>query len=74
MEAALLLADDISEDSILAMDKALMLHQPGFPPEDVGRFRTEQVWIGRGEAGPRVADFVAPHQDRVPGAIEELVR
>lgn len=74
MEAALRLADDISEDSILATHKALMLHQAGFPPEEVGRFRTEQVWIGKGEAGPRVADFVAPHQDRVPGAIGDLVR
>jgi len=74
MEAALQLADDISEDSILAMHKALMLHQAGFPPEDVGRFRTEQVWIGRGEAGPRLADFVPPHHDRVPGAVGDLVR
>lgn len=74
MEAALQLADDISEDSILAMHKALMLHQIGFPPEDVGRFRTEPVWIGKGEAGPRLADFVAPHQGRVPGAIDDLVR
>lgn len=74
MEAALQLADDISENSILAMHKALMLHQTGFPPEDVGRFRNEQVWIGKGEAGPRVADFVAPRQGRVPGAIGDLVR
>ena len=74
MEAALQLADDISEHSILAMHRALMLPQTGFPPEDAGRFRTEQVWIGRGEAGPRLADFVAPHQDRVPGAIGDLVR
>ncbi|WP_323741052.1 Fic family protein [Microbacterium abyssi] len=74
MEAALQLANEISEDSILAMHTALMLHQTGFPPEDAGRFRTEQVWIGRGEAGPRLADFVAPHHDRVPGAIGDLVR
>jgi len=74
MEAALQLADDISEESILAMHTALMLHQSGFPPEHAGRFRAEQVWIGRGEAGPRLADFVAPHHDRVPGAIRDLVR
>ncbi|WP_127818855.1 Fic family protein [Microbacterium sp. CPCC 204701] len=72
MEAALALADDISEDSILAMHKALMLHQTGFPPEDAGRYRQEQVWIGPGEAGPRLADFVAPHHDRIPGAIDDL--
>lgn len=73
MEAALALADDISEDSILAMHKALMLHQTGFPLQDAGRYRQEQVWIGRGEAGPRLADFVAPHHDRISGAIEDLV-
>ena len=73
MEAALALADDLSEDSILAMHRALMLHQTGFPPEDAGRYRQEQVWIGRGEAGPRLADFVAPHHNRISGAIEDLV-
>ncbi|MCK3771271.1 Fic family protein [Microbacterium aerolatum] len=51
-----------------------MLHHSGFSPEGAGRFRAEQVWIGRGEAGPRLADFVAPHYDRVPGAIGDLVR
>lgn len=74
MEAALQLADDISDDSILAMHKALMLHQTGFPPDAAGQFRVEQVWIGPEDAGPRRADFVAPHHDRVPGAIEDLVR
>lgn len=74
MEAALQLADDISEDSILAMHEALMLHHAGFPAEDACRFRAEQVWIGRGEAGPRLADFVPPHHDHVPGAIGDLVR
>src|SRR5690606_33892851 len=48
--------------------------QTGFPPEDAGRFRAEQVWIGPGDAGPRLADFVAPHHGRIPGAIGDLVR
>ncbi|WP_305069205.1 Fic family protein [Leucobacter tenebrionis] len=74
MEAALRLAGDISEGSILAMHRALMLHQRGFDPADAGRFREEQVWIGPGEAGPRVADFVAPHHERIPEAIADLVR
>jgi Fic family protein len=73
MEAALQLADEISQESILAMHEALMFHQRGFAPIDAGRFRLEQVWIGAGEAGPRVAEFVAPHHDRIPGAIEDLV-
>ncbi|WP_219844863.1 Fic family protein [Microbacterium sp. MYb62] len=63
----------ISEDSILAMHKALMLHQQGFDPVDAGQFRSEQVWIGPGDAGPRTAGFVAPHHERVPGASDDLV-
>lgn len=74
MEAALKLADDVSVESILAMHKALMLHQRGFDPADAGRIRQEQVWIGSGDAGPRYADFVAPHHDRVQQALEDLVR
>ena len=73
MEAALQLADHISEDSILAMHKALMLHQVGFDPARAGRFRDEQVWIGPGQAGPRLAEFVAPHQGRIHHAIGDLV-
>ena len=73
MEAALQLADEISQESILAMHEALMIHQRGFAPIDAGRFRLEQVWVGAGDAGPRVAEFVAPHHDRIPGAIEDLV-
>ncbi|MFE4196253.1 Fic family protein [Paenarthrobacter sp. NPDC056912] len=74
MEAAIQLAADISEDSILAMHKALMLHQPGFDPSGAGRWRDEQVWIGSGQAGPLMAEFVAPHHDRVHGAITDLVK
>lgn len=74
MEAALGLADDISESSILAMHGALMAHQPGFDADLAGRFREEQVWIGTGNAGPLTAKFVAPHHSRVRNAIEDLVR
>lgn len=50
-----------------------MLHQQGFDPVDAGQFRSEQVWIGPGDAGPRTAGFVAPHHERVPGASDDLV-
>lgn len=73
MEAALALADDISEQSILAMHEALLIHQRGLEHE-AGRFREETVWIGRGNAGPRLADFVAPAHHRIRGAIADLVR
>ncbi|KHK96539.1 Fic family protein [Microbacterium mangrovi] len=72
MEAALALADEISEESILAMHDALLSHQVGLEQE-AGKYRREQVWIGTGNAGPRLAEFVAPHHDRIPGAIEDLV-
>lgn len=74
MEAALQLADAVSEASMLAMHRALMLHQPGFDPAAAGRYRAELVWIGPGDAGPRTADFVAPHHDRIRAAIADLVR
>ena len=73
MEAALALSDEISEDSILQMHHALMRHQPRLEHE-AGLYRREQVWIGPGNAGPRLAEFVAPHHDRVRGAISDLVR
>jgi len=72
MEAALRLSDDISEESILSMHRALMLHQRGFELA-AGHYRSEQVWIGPGEAGPLLAEFVAPHHDRIPGAVADLV-
>lgn len=72
MEAALRMADSISEDSILAMHHALLSHQVGLEHE-AGKYRQEQVWIGTGNAGPRFAKFVAPHHHRIPGAIADLV-
>jgi Fic family protein len=72
MEAALSLSTEITEDAILRMHAALLRHQPGLEHE-AGRYRREQVWIGTGNAGPRLAEFVAPHHDRIPGAIADLV-
>lgn len=74
MEAALELSRSISEDSILAMHRALMVSQSGFDPHLAGKFRDEQVWIGAGSAGPRRAGFVPPHHARVSAAVADLVR
>jgi len=71
MRAAIDQADQISDEAILAMHEALM-HES--EPSSAGKWRTEQVWIGGGNFGPRGADFIAPQQDRVPGAIDDLVR
>jgi Fic family protein len=73
MEAALRLADDLSEESILQMHHALMVHQPNVGPSEAGVYRKEFVWLGEGEAGPRTADFVPPHPDRVPHSMADLM-
>ncbi|CQD19993.1 Fic family protein [Mycobacterium europaeum] len=71
MQAAIDLAAQINDKAILAMHDALM-HES--EPSIAGKWRTEQVWIGGGNFGPRGADFIAPHHDRVPAAIDDLVR
>ncbi|WP_341946421.1 Fic family protein [Microbacterium sp. LWH11-1.2] len=73
MEAALALSADITEDAILQMHAALLRHQVG-SEQDAGQYRQEQVWIGVGDAGPRLAEFVAPHQQRIPAAMADLIR
>lgn len=70
MKAAIALADQIDEDAILAMHTALMR---GSHPDMAGKWRTEQVWRGGGNFGPRGADFVAPHHERVHTAIADLL-
>ncbi|WP_163751742.1 Fic family protein [Mycolicibacterium helvum] len=71
MQAAVALADCVDGDAILAMHAALM---NASNPDIAGKWRTEQVWIGGGDFGPRGADFIAPQHSRVPGAIDDLIR
>ncbi|PJE23022.1 MAG: cell filamentation protein Fic [Mycobacterium sp.] len=71
MQAAVDLADQISGGAILAMHEALMRESE---PDIAGKWRSVQVWIGGGNFGPRGADFIAPHQDRVPAAIDDLIQ
>ena len=74
MEAALTIGDAISEQTVLDIHQALMSHQQGFNPSEAGSYRREQVWIGAGVAGPRGADFVPPHHDRIAEAMSDLMR
>jgi len=71
MRAALDLSDQLDEEAILAMHRALLEHTE---PAIAGRWRLEQVWVGGTTYGPHTADYVAPHHDRVPLAITDLVR
>jgi Fic family protein len=71
MLAALNLSNDVTAQAILDMHAAL-LHNG--VTADGDRWRTEQVWIGGSNIGPHGAVFVPPHHDRVPGAIDDLVK
>ena len=70
MTAAIGLADDLSEQSILTMHRALLGSQDD---ASAGRWRTEQVWIGGSRLGPHLADFVPPQHARLSAAIADLV-
>ena len=72
MEAALRLSDQIDEETILAMHRALLNHQRGFE-QHAGRFRDELVWIGKDNAGPLGAEFVAPQPERVSAAVRDII-
>ncbi len=71
LQAALDLSDRIDNDSIIAMQDALLgAHVPGF----TGKYRDEQVWIGGTAIGPHTATFTPPHHDRVQANMDDLVR
>ena len=69
MHAAMDLAERLDGDAILAMHRVLMKARW---PDIAGRWREQQVWIGGGRFGPRDADFIPPHQDRVLAGISDL--
>lgn len=71
MTAAIALADQIDGPAILAMHDALLSESD---PTIAGRWRDQQVWIGGGDLSPHDAQFVPPHHDRVPDAIDDLIR
>jgi Fic family protein len=70
MEAAIAAADSLDHETIIAMQREL-LHR--FDPGITGRYRDEQVWIGGSNYSPHGADFVAPHHDRVPAALDDFI-
>lgn len=55
---------------IAALHRALFR---GTPQEAIaGRVRTRQNWIGGDDDAPRKAEFIPPHEARVPGLLEDL--
>ncbi|WP_158412457.1 Fic family protein [Ilumatobacter nonamiensis] len=67
--AAIVLAEDISPETILDIHRALL---GSTHPVLAGRWRNEAVWIGSYSGGPPEAEFVPPSVDRIPDAIEDL--
>ncbi|QIK84510.1 Fic family protein [Sanguibacter sp. HDW7] len=72
MEAALRLADHLDAAAICEMHRVLLSAQPG-GEEHAGLFREQLVWVGTSAVSPRGAVHVAPHHERVPAAIDDLV-
>ena len=45
----------------------------GSAPRLTGNFREEQVWVGGDGYSPHGATHVAPHHERVPAAVDDLI-
>ena len=71
MSAAIALADRLDPPAILNMHDALLRDSA---PAIAGRWRDQQVWIGGGDYSPHAAQFIPPHHERVPAAIDDLIR
>jgi len=70
MQSALELADDLSVETVVAMQDALLRrHHP-----DLTGLRTQAVWIGGGLSNtPHTAEFVPPHHERVPALMADVM-
>jgi len=69
MERALKHEGPVTVDSLIDVHDVLIepdeAHAPGL--------RAEQVWIGGTRLGPHRATYVAPHHERVPAAMADLI-
>ncbi|MFB2585831.1 Fic family protein [Herbiconiux liukaitaii] len=70
MQAAIDLSDSLSPAALAEMHRVLMGDQKRHTP---GEWRREAVWIGTRSNSPLGAEFVAPHFDRVPALIDDVV-
>ncbi|MEA5116057.1 MAG: Fic family protein [Propionicimonas sp.] len=73
MEAALKLADNLDESSVLTMHRELLLGQAGWEGH-AGAYREGLVWVGTSALTPRGASHVAPQPERIKPAMADLVR
>ncbi|MEU0094043.1 Fic family protein [Kribbella sp. NPDC006257] len=59
-------------DQVLAAHRALMIDDP-HDRAYAGRFRDMQNWIGGSDYSPRIAWFVPPAPETVPGYMDDLI-
>ncbi|WP_370442291.1 Fic family protein [Kineococcus halophytocola] len=65
---------ELDGEAVRAMHHDLLAESaPDSTPGPAGRWRREQVWIGGSGYGPHQAEFVPPHHEAVPAAVEDLV-
>lgn len=62
---------ELGLDDLLKLHEALMRHTP--TPEQGGKIRTTQNWIGRTDFGPYDADYVPPPPEYVVELLRDLV-
>ena len=73
LEAALSLADQLDESSILTMHRELLIRQPGWE-EHAGVYRNQLVWVGGERSSPRGARHIAPQSTLIRGAMHDLLK
>ena len=73
LEAALSLADQLDESSILKMHRELLIRQPGWE-EHAGVYRNQLVWVGGERSSPRRAGHIAPQSTLIKGAMRDLLK
>jgi len=61
----------LDADEVIEIQRVLM-NDP--LPRAIGSFRREQVWVGGDTYSPHGATHVAPHHDRIPAAVDDLIR
>jgi Fic family protein len=71
MQAAIDMADNLDSHTILTLHRILLDDDPRI---EAGEWRTDQVWIGPGSAGPRIASFVPPAYERVGALMDDLTK
>jgi len=73
LEAALSLADQLDESSILKMHRELLIRQPGWE-EHAGVYRNQLVWVGGERSSPRRSGYIAPQSTLIKGAMRDLLK